>query len=44
MQFLGKNPTVVCDTAHNTEGLTIVVDQIKEAGIYGNLHLVNWIC
>lgn len=38
-QFLGENPTVVCDTAHNTEGLTIVLDQIKRQE-YADLHVV----
>jgi len=38
-QYLGKNPTVVCDTAHNTEGLTIVLDQIKQQE-FTDLHLV----
>lgn len=38
-QFMGENPTVVCDTAHNTEGLSIVLDQIKQQG-YKELHMV----
>ena len=38
-QYLGKNPTVVCDTAHNTEGLTLVLGQIKEQE-YERLHMV----
>ena len=38
-QFLGENPTVVCDTAHNTEGLTIVVDQIKQQE-FTDLHVI----
>src|SRR5690606_10725287 len=38
-QYIGKNPTVVCDTAHNTEGLTIVLDQIRQQE-YTALHLV----
>jgi len=38
-QFLGENPTVVCDTAHNTEGLSIVLDQIKKQD-HTDLHLV----
>lgn len=38
-QYIGKNPTVVCDTAHNTEGLTIVLDQIGQQE-YTALHLV----
>ncbi|PXX21960.1 folylpolyglutamate synthase/dihydrofolate synthase family protein [Arenibacter sp. ARW7G5Y1] len=38
-QYIGENPTVVCDTAHNTEGLSIVLDQIKEQG-YKDLHMI----
>lgn len=38
-QILGTYPTVVCDTAHNTEGLSIVLDQIANQG-YTDLHLV----
>jgi len=28
-QQLGKNPKIICDTAHNKHGLKIVMDQIK---------------
>ncbi len=38
-QHLGENPTVVCDTAHNTEGLMLVLGQIKEQE-YDCLHMV----
>ncbi len=38
-QYLGERPTVVCDTAHNTEGLTLVLEQIKEQE-YEHLHMV----
>lgn len=38
-QILGQQPLVVCDTAHNTEGLTIVLDQIKSQEAT-DLHLV----
>jgi len=38
-QNLGENPTVVCDTAHNTEGLMLVLGQIKEQE-YDCLHMV----
>jgi len=38
-QTIGENPTVVCDTAHNTEGLSIVLDQIEQQK-YTDLHLV----
>ncbi len=36
---LGETPLVVCDTAHNTEGLTIVLDQIKKQKA-DKLHMV----
>ena len=38
-QYIGAKPTVVCDTAHNTEGLSIVLDQIEQQK-YTDLHLV----
>lgn len=38
-QTIGENPTVVCDTAHNTEGLSIVLNQLKQQE-YTTLHLV----
>ena len=38
-QYIGANPTVVCDTAHNTEGLSNVLDQIEQQK-YTDLHLV----
>lgn len=38
-QVLGVKPMVVCDTAHNKEGLTLVVNQIKKQD-FTNLHLV----
>lgn len=38
-QILQENPKVVCDTAHNTEGLCLVLDQIKEQD-YDKLHMV----
>ena len=28
-QILGKNPKVICETAHNIEGLTLVLEQVK---------------
>lgn len=38
-QVLQQNPTVICDTAHNTEGLTYVLSQLKKQE-YKNLHIV----
>ncbi|ASO03953.1 bifunctional folylpolyglutamate synthase/dihydrofolate synthase [Arenibacter algicola] len=38
-QTIGVSPTVVCDTAHNTEGLSIVLNQIEQQK-YTDLHLV----
>src|SRR5690606_32639569 len=38
-QILGQEPMVVCDTAHNLEGLSIVLDQIKNQE-FTDLHLV----
>lgn len=38
-QILGEHPTVVCDTAHNLEGLSMVLDQIKKQQ-FTDLHLV----
>ncbi|NOQ27756.1 MAG: bifunctional folylpolyglutamate synthase/dihydrofolate synthase [Bacteroidales bacterium] len=38
-QLLGDNPTIVCDTAHNLDGITLVVNQIKQTP-YKNLHIV----
>ena len=38
-QILGFNPTIVCDTAHNVDGITFVVNQIKQTP-YENLHIV----
>ncbi|PRX53619.1 bifunctional folylpolyglutamate synthase/dihydrofolate synthase [Flagellimonas meridianipacifica] len=38
-QVLGKNPSVVCDTAHNKEGLEEVLSQLKKQK-YENLHIV----
>ncbi|MEM9648155.1 MAG: cyanophycin synthetase, partial [Bacteroidota bacterium] len=28
-QILGKNPSIICDTAHNKEGLQLVLEQLK---------------
>ncbi len=38
-QILQTEPTVVCDTAHNGEGLSIVIRQIQKQE-YSELHLV----
>ena len=38
-QVLQQNPTVICDTAHNKHGLTIVLQQLKDS-TYNKLHIV----
>lgn len=38
-QQLGKNPTIICDTAHNEDGLKIVMNQLKTEK-YNQLHIV----
>ncbi len=38
-QVLQIHPKVVCDTAHNSEGLTLVLNQLKNE-IYKNLHII----
>lgn len=38
-QIVQEHPTVVCDTAHNKEGLTIVMDQIRKMK-YQDLYFV----
>ncbi|WP_318642727.1 bifunctional folylpolyglutamate synthase/dihydrofolate synthase [Flavobacterium ardleyense] len=38
-QVLQQNPTVICDTAHNKHGLTIVLQQLQES-TFDNLHIV----
>ncbi len=38
-QVLQKNPKVICDTAHNSEGLAIVVEQLLQQD-HKRLHLV----
>ena len=38
-QILQENPKVMCDTAHNSEGLTLVLEQIKLQE-YRTLHIV----
>ncbi|WP_395632938.1 bifunctional folylpolyglutamate synthase/dihydrofolate synthase [Flavobacterium sp.] len=38
-QQLGANPKIICDTAHNAHGLTVVMEQLKKEK-YNQLHLV----
>ena len=38
-QQLGTNPKIICDTAHNAHGLTVVIEQLKKEK-YNQLHLV----
>lgn len=38
-QILGMQPKIICDTAHNKEGLSIVMNQLKKEE-YENLHMV----
>ncbi|MFK8060254.1 MAG: folylpolyglutamate synthase/dihydrofolate synthase family protein [Polaribacter sp.] len=38
-QILQENPKVICDTAHNKEGLTIVLNQLKKEK-FNKLHIV----
>ncbi|WP_035650590.1 folylpolyglutamate synthase/dihydrofolate synthase family protein [Flavobacterium sp. ASV13] len=38
-QQLGHNPKIICDTAHNKHGLSVVMNQLKKE-TYDNLHIV----
>lgn len=38
-QIISANPLVICDTAHNTEGIRVVMQQVKETP-YKKLHLL----
>ncbi len=38
-EVLSKNPKVICDTAHNKEGLTLVLNQLQKEP-YKTLHIV----
>lgn len=38
-QQIGTQPTIICDTAHNKEGLSIVLSQIQQEDFH-NLHIV----
>src|SRR5699024_6393654 len=38
-QVLGEHPKIICDTAHNKEGLNLVIKQLKQEK-YSALHIV----
>lgn len=38
-QLLGESPKIVCDTAHNREGLSMVMAQVKKEN-FKNLHMI----
>lgn len=38
-QILGENPKIICDTGHNKEGLSIVLEQVQKES-YAHLHIV----
>jgi len=38
-QILNKNPKVICDTAHNKEGLILVMEQLKKEQ-FDTLHII----
>lgn len=38
-QILGVKPLTICDTGHNKEGLTYIIEQIKQT-VYKKLHFV----
>ncbi len=38
-QFLSESPRIICDTAHNKEGLLLVIEQLKNEG-FERLHIV----
>ena len=38
-QKLGSNPTIVCDTGHNTGGIRYIVEQLRNQ-TYDTLHIV----
>ena len=38
-QQLGESPKIICDTAHNTHGLTIALHQIQKE-VFDSLHIV----
>ncbi|SIR11565.1 dihydrofolate synthase / folylpolyglutamate synthase [Maribacter ulvicola] len=38
-QQIGSNPTIICDTAHNKEGISLVLEQVKKQK-FEELHIV----
>ena len=38
-QILGNNPKIICDTGHNFEGISVIVNQIQNTP-YKKLHLI----
>ena len=38
-QQIGNEPTIICDTGHNKEGISLVLDQLKEQD-FNELHIV----
>ena len=38
-ELLSKSPNIICDTAHNKEGLTLVIDQLQQQA-FKTLHIV----
>lgn len=38
-QLLGENPTIICDTAHNKEGLELVITQLRKQ-VFERLYIV----
>ena len=38
-ELLSKSPNIICDTAHNKEGLTLVIDQLQQQA-FKRLHIV----
>ena len=38
-QILGNNPLIICDTAHNPDGISMVIKQINNTA-YKNLHFI----
>jgi len=38
-QQLGKNPTIICDTGHNLDGVQMIINQLKNYS-YRQLHIV----
>lgn len=38
-QILGSNPTIICDTGHNVDGVRMIIDQLNSYS-YNRLHIV----